>query len=186
MQSMKGRVIKLICIVLFVIFIDFVSKDLTRNFIPLMNYSSPFFPFGGIPVFQDWHGIDFSINYVVNRGGAWGIFANQHSVLLVVRIIAISLMTIYVFFFHLFSIKAVPMIFIIGGAVGNVIDCFLYGQVIDMFYFVFWGYSYPVFNLADSFIFIGVFTMVFQVFFLQILEKIKVMLIQKSEHPHAS
>lgn len=186
MLYVRRRVIKLLCVALFVIFIDFVSKDLTRNFIPLMNYSSPFYPYGGLPIFHHWHGIDFSINFVMNKGGAWGVLASQHSVLLIVRIIAIASMLIYVFFFHLFSARAIPMILIIGGALGNVIDCFIYGQVIDMFYFVFWGYSYPVFNVADSFIFLGVIAMIFQVFFSKLHIKVKQKILQNTESPPPS
>lgn len=42
--------------------------------------------------------------------------------------------------------------FVIGGAFGNLIDRFLYGAVID--FIKFW--SFPTFNLADSFVVIGV------------------------------
>jgi signal peptidase II len=45
---------------------------------------------------------------------------------------------------------------IIAGALGNVLDIFFYGHVVDMFHFVLWGYQYPVFNVADSSIFCGV------------------------------
>ncbi len=165
MRDVGSRVMKLLCVAFFVIFIDFVSKDLTRNFIPLMDDSALLYPYGGIPIFHNWHGIDFSINFVMNKGGAWGILANHHSALLTVRVIVIATMLIYVFFFHLFSERAIPMILIIAGALGNVIDCFLYGHVIDMLYFVLWGYSYPVFNVADSAIVLGVFGMIFQWFF---------------------
>jgi signal peptidase II len=45
---------------------------------------------------------------------------------------------------------------ILAGAVGNVFDCIVYGHVIDMFCFIFWGYIYPVFNIADAAIFCGI------------------------------
>ena len=35
-------------------------------------------------------------------------------------------------------------------------DFFFYGKVIDMFYFFHESYSFPVFNLADSYIFLGI------------------------------
>ena len=45
----------------------------------------------------------------------------------------------------------------IGGAMGNLHDRMLYGEVIDFLHFRLWGgYSWPDFNLADSFIVTGV------------------------------
>ena len=46
--------------------------------------------------------------------------------------------------------------FILGGAIGNLIDRIIYGEVVD-FLDVYWSdYHWPAFNLADSFITIGV------------------------------
>jgi signal peptidase II len=45
--------------------------------------------------------------------------------------------------------------FIIAGALGNLIDRFLYGHVIDYILFHTETWSFAVFNLADSFITIG-------------------------------
>lgn len=44
---------------------------------------------------------------------------------------------------------------ILGGAIGNVIDRVLYGHVIDFLDVHFGGWHWPVFNLADSAIFVG-------------------------------
>jgi len=45
---------------------------------------------------------------------------------------------------------------VIGGAVGNVIDRFIYGAVVDFFHFHAFGYSWYVFNVADAAIVLGV------------------------------
>jgi signal peptidase II len=45
---------------------------------------------------------------------------------------------------------------VIGGALGNVVDRFLYGAVVDFLDFHIAGWHYPTFNIADSFVFIGV------------------------------
>ena len=45
---------------------------------------------------------------------------------------------------------------IAGGAIGNVIDRVIYGKVIDFIDVHYQGYHWPTFNMADSFIFIGV------------------------------
>ena len=45
---------------------------------------------------------------------------------------------------------------IAGGAIGNVIDRLIHGKVIDFIDVHYKEYHWPTFNLADSFIFIGV------------------------------
>ena len=45
---------------------------------------------------------------------------------------------------------------IIGGAIGNVIDRLFYGHVVDFYCFYWQDWFYPAFNIADSFICVGV------------------------------
>ena len=54
-----------------------------------------------------------------------------------------------------------PLTCIAAGALGNILDFFLYGHVIDMFYLIFYKYSYPIFNVADSAIFLSVMYLLF-------------------------
>jgi len=49
---------------------------------------------------------------------------------------------------------------IIGGAIGNVVDRFLYGAVVDFLYFHLGRHGFPAFNLADSAITLGVILMI--------------------------
>ena len=49
---------------------------------------------------------------------------------------------------------------IIGGALGNFIDRIIYGYVIDFIDINLFGWNYPVFNIADMMIVIGVFLLV--------------------------
>ena len=54
---------------------------------------------------------------------------------------------------------------IIGGALGNVIDRFAYGAVVDFLSFHVAGYYWPAFNVADSGICVGVALMLWSQFF---------------------
>jgi len=122
-----------------------------------MNMGFPFYPYGGIGVFQNWcGGIDFSINHVTNTGAAWGIFSNFDQLLLILRVALIIGIAAYLLFFNKAREKQLPFAFILTGAAGNVVDHFFYGHVIDMFHFTFWGFSFAVFNIADAAIFCGV------------------------------
>lgn len=120
------------------------------------------FPYGGIPIFQSPIGIDFSLEHVANQGAAWGVFSSYQSYLHYFRVGVIVLMGIYALFFNRIKSRALPFLLIIAGALGNVIDYFRFGAVIDMFHFCFWGNDFPTFNIADSAIFMGVCLLLFE------------------------
>jgi signal peptidase II len=136
--------------------LDQFTKHLTNLYLPLSLHGSNAYPYAGIGMFQNVLGIDFTLTHVANKGAAWGAFASYQDGLNIFRLLVIVLLLFYTFFRPKEKIYHYPLIFICFGAIGNVIDYFYYGYVIDMFKFVIWGYHYPVFNIADSFIFIGV------------------------------
>lgn len=141
---------------LFVFLIDFASKYYTHAYLPVMNHHWQEYPYGGIGVFRDFLGIEFSISHQVNYGAAWGMLAKFQLPLLYLRIALIAGLLIFVFFFNKHRSWQIPIALIVAGAIGNVVDYFLYGHVVDMFHFILWGYDYPVFNVADSAIFLGI------------------------------
>ncbi len=146
--------------ILFLIFlgilgVDFFSKNAIHHSLPLMDWSSAY-PYRGIGVFHDWYGIDFSINHVINKGAAWGLFASWQKTLNFGRLGVIALLVCYLFFSPRARVHRFPITLIISGATGNVLDYFIYGHVVDLFHFKFWGYTYPVFNVADMAIFCGI------------------------------
>ncbi len=114
------------------------------------------YPYGGIGIFHNFLGIDFSINYVTNKGAAWGSFATYQNYLQLIRISLILALIGYTLFFNRDRSRQIPFVLIVTGAIGNVVDFFLYGHVVDMFHFCLWGYHFPTFNVADATICIGV------------------------------
>ena len=62
----------------------------------------------------------------------------------------------------IFKQKLFGQFFLLSGAVGNLIDRALYGYVIDFIDLHVKSFYWPVFNLADSFIFIGVALIIFE------------------------
>jgi signal peptidase II len=95
----------------------------------------------------------FSIHYVQNSGIAFGFFASATAVVIVLTALAVGWML--VFFGRSGSrhpILPAALGLVIGGSVSNLIDRVRLGHVTDFLDFRYW----PAFNLADSFIVIGV------------------------------
>lgn len=137
------------------ILLDYGIKAWIHHNVPLLN-AYPFYPYGGIPVFANLLGfIQFSVVHTTNTGAAWGVLNQWPNLLVAIRILFISILAAW-----LFTSKGkkiwIPVTLILSGAIGNLLDFFIYGHVIDYLYFTFWGWPYPIFNLADSAIFIGV------------------------------
>lgn len=153
-MSLMGRLKLILAISFCILGLDIFTKRYVVDHIPFI--SSPFYPFGGIGVFRKFLGIDFCINHVTNTGAAWGMFSAYKAPLMVVRLSMISALTGYFFFAKLSSSKLIAVATILAGAIGNVLDYSFYGHVIDMFHFRFFGYEFPIFNVADSFIFLGI------------------------------
>lgn len=111
-----------------------------------------------IPVIENF----FRLTYIRNTGAAFGILAGSHEAIRLPVLVVFSLVAIG---FILVLLKRLPsgetglitaLAFILGGAIGNLIDRIAYGEVIDFLDFYWSGYHWPAFNLADSFITIGV------------------------------
>jgi len=154
----KGKTIQKVVLICFIIIaLDAVSKWAIQEFLPLIKWHAYFYPYGGIGVFKDIAGIDFAIVHEINKGAAWGVFAEYQPYLMLLRIGLILGLIVYIIFVNRQEKMVIPFALIIAGAAGNVIDYFLYGHVVDMFYFRFGSYSYPIFNIADIVIFLGVF-----------------------------
>ena len=95
----------------------------------------------------------FSIHHVENSGIAFGLFASATSVVILLTGAAVAWM---LYFFarsgSRHPILPVALGLVIGGSVSNLIDRVRLGHVTDFLDFKYW----PAFNLADSFIVVGV------------------------------
>src|SRR5580700_5814392 len=149
-----------VAVAIFIFMADALLKAYVHHEIPPVALSAPFYPYGGMGLFRGWHGIDFSIVHVINKGAAWGVFSSLQKYLLYARVAIVGGLLTYLFFIKASAYRKSCLMLIATGAFGNIVDYFVYGHVVDMFYFIFWGYSYPVFNIADSAIFIGIVLMI--------------------------
>ncbi len=107
-----------------------------------------------------------SFDLVVNRGVSWGLFATQDALgfILVGLLIGgiTALLTYYMYTRWQAGFSVVGEMFIVAGSVGNLIDRLFYHGVID-FIRLSWGqFTWPIFNIADCCIVLGVFWVVTQ------------------------
>ena len=95
----------------------------------------------------------FSIHYVENSGIAFGLFASATSIVILLTTLAVAWM---LYFFGRSGARhpvlPVALGLVMGGSVSNLVDRVRLGHVTDFLDFKYW----PAFNLADSFITIGV------------------------------
>jgi lipoprotein signal peptidase len=105
--------------------------------------------------------IHFDLSYVQNTGMAWGMFASFGSAILVFRILFISVIAFLLIKSKKMQKNMFAYLLIIFGASGNVLDTLMYGYVVDMLHFTFWGRSFGIFNIADAMIFLGAFMIIF-------------------------
>ncbi|MFY9284741.1 MAG: signal peptidase II [Miniphocaeibacter sp.] len=116
----------------------------------------------------DLIGKKIQLVYVENRGAAFGFFQNKKFILLFATIIIILLLVITLIKnyskFSLLSIISLSLI--IGGAIGNLIDRFFRGYVVDFISYTFFnGYEFPVFNFADIFVVSGCILLIIAIIF---------------------
>ncbi len=101
------------------------------------------------------------LTYTRNPGAAFSLFTNlpaqfREGFLFTITAIAIIVLTVLLARAREVSWQTVGLALIMGGAFGNLIDRVGRGVVIDFIHVHYYGWSYPVFNLADSAITIGV------------------------------
>jgi len=93
---------------------------------------------------------------VWNQGISFGLFQNEYSQYIFSALSSVIIIILLIWLKKADrQFMAIAIGFIIGGAIGNIIDRTTYGAVADFYYFHLGDYYWPAFNIADSTIFIG-------------------------------
>ena len=127
---------------LFFIF-DFISKQIIMHFMTINE---------SIKVIPNF----FYLTYVKNTGAAWSILEDERILLLIITVIVLFLFNKYMNKENLSKFDNLIYGMIIGGILGNFFDRVVFKAVTDFLDFKIFGYNYPVFNLADTFIVVGI------------------------------
>ena len=147
---MTGKRKLILSLLIFIVLLDQISKLIVDRTMPL-NYS--------ISVIEDF----FNLTYIRNTGAAFGIFAGSSAALRQPFLILFSLLAIG---FIIMMLRRLPeaekglmvaLTFILGGALGNLIDRLRFaGRVTDFLYLSAGRLHTGVFNIADMAITFGV------------------------------
>ena len=170
-ETAKGFPLRLVVISLLAIAFDQLSKTAATRALELGE---------SVPVLGDF----FRFTLVLNPGGVFGTRIGSQDFYTIISILAIG---ITLWFFFKTTDKTVSLevglSLVLGGAIGNLIDRFRFGEVVDFLDFEFFDISlpparlaflkfpgfyldrWPVFNLADSFVLIGMILIVAHLLF---------------------
>ncbi len=154
-------VLSLSFISLSVVLLDQITKLLVLKYLPLYTR---------IEIISGF----IDITHVRNPGIAFGLlrnFGNQYQIISLFIITAISLFLLLVILTQTTSddrFQTISLSLIFGGAIGNLIDRFRFGEVVD-FISVHWQnlYYWPSFNVADAAISAGIILFLFDELFLK-------------------
>ena len=92
-----------------------------------------------------------------NKGAAWGILQNQMLFFYVITIIVVVAIIYYMQkYAKQNAMLGVALSLMLGGAIGNFIDRLYRKEVVDFIHTYIFGYNFPIFNIADSSLTIGV------------------------------
>ncbi|MBV1758671.1 MAG: signal peptidase II [Dethiosulfatibacter sp.] len=130
-----------ILIVIILVAIDQITKIMAQQ---ILMFSEP------IVLINNF----LQLNYVENRGAAFGILQDQRIFFVVMTIAVLGAIVYYRYKNNkLTKLSRVIFDFIVAGAIGNLIDRIRLTYVIDFIDVNFWGfYDFPVFNFADVFL----------------------------------
>jgi len=134
---------RLYFIAVLVIFIDMLVKVIVKNNLLLGQRNT---------IIKDI----FYFTYVKNTGAAWSILENNTFLIVAITLIILIGLVYYIMKHNLDKYEVLGYGLILGGAIGNLLDRILYGYVVDFIDIIIFGYDYPVFNIADIAIVVGV------------------------------
>lgn len=142
---------KILTIAMVTLVIDQITKSIIGNIIKLGTTKQ---------VIKDF----FYLTTVHNNGAAWGLFSNKTIFITLGTIISFFVIYKFIYGFKKNTRNNIAFGLVLGGLAGNLVDRLLLGYVRDFFDFIIFKYEFPVFNIADIAIVIGVILLIIAIF----------------------
>jgi len=132
---------------------DQISKSLVKSTMTLYDV---------IPVIPGF----FQLNYITNKGMAFGINLPVGISFFSGISLIITCFLVWILWCERKNnlLMRISLASILGGAIGNLIDRILFGEVIDFFDFMVGDFHWYIFNIADSAVTVGIILMLFYSF----------------------
>lgn len=127
----------------FILVIDQLSKSLIEIYFKLNE---------SVEVIKNF----FYITVAHNTGGAWSILNNHSYIFIIASIMALVLLIKFMFSFKSNTRNNIAFAFTCAGIMSNLADRLFLGHVRDFLDFKIFNYDYPIFNIADIAIVVGV------------------------------
>ena len=99
----------------------------------------------------------FQITYAKNTGVAFSILEGKQIFIIIMTLIVLGIIIKYIKELATTKYDIISYALVIGGALGNLLDRVIYGYVIDFLDFQIFNYNFPIFNVADIGIVVGIF-----------------------------
>ncbi len=143
--------------VLVIVSADLFTKWIVKN---TLTYGKPVRVIGNF----------FRLTFIENRGISFGLFSNVSSPYLTPILLGISFVVVALLVYTYIKdgdnlLVRISTVLILGGAIGNIVDRFVDGKVVDFLDFGIGVKRWPYFNLADSVIVIGSFILGYYIIF---------------------
>lgn len=138
---------KTYAIAIFILILDQVSKSLVEIYFKINE---------SIKIIKDF----FYITVVHNTGGAWSILDNYSYLFIILSLVALVILIKFMFNFKNNLRNNIAFACMVGGILSNLADRIFLGYVRDFLDFKIFGYDYPIFNIADIAIVVGVFLLI--------------------------
>ena len=104
------------------------------------------------------------ITKVYNDGISFSMLTGKRYLIIIISIIILVFLYFYLKKFKENKKNIIAFSLLIGGLLGNLIDRIIHGYVIDFIDFYIFNYNYPIFNIADVCICIGVFILLYSIY----------------------
>ena len=135
---------------------DQISKSLIKSTMTLYDV---------IPVIPGF----FQLNYITNKGMAFGINLPVGISFFSGISLIITCFLVWILWCERKNnlLMRISLALILGGAIGNLVDRILFGEVVDFFDFMIGDFHWYIFNIADSAVTVGIILMLFYSFLLK-------------------